>query len=105
MHMEKLIVNRQVTHENGDVTHWTVDILTETEEGTYIIYNPFTDLYEYFDSIAATKIRYNTLYTDIQSYAAQLEEEQRPLTELKAVLENRNKNIGLVISVVNNSGD
>jgi iron uptake system EfeUOB component EfeO/EfeM len=105
MHIEKLIVNREVTHENGDVSHSTVNILTETEEGMFRVYNPFTDIYEYFDNIAATKIRYNTLHTNIESYNAQLEEVDTSFNELKTILENRNKNVGSVISIVNSTGN
>lgn len=104
MHLEKLTVNREVTHNNGDVSHWTVDILTETEEGTFRVYNPFTDLYEYFESIADTQVRYNKLYNDIIEINAQLEEHQRRLDELTAALENKNKTVVNVISVVNSTG-
>lgn len=106
MHIEKLIVNREVTYENGDVTHWTVDILTETEEGTYRIYNPFTDLYEYFQNVADTRTRYLKLSADIETLQTELTSklalEQQSVDDLKAKLELKNKT---VVSSIISIGD
>ena len=62
---ERLFAVRQIEHDNGDTTWVPVDLDTFTEDDQFQVFNTFTGLHEYYDSIVTAKARWDSLKQQI----------------------------------------